>query len=57
MGGTLNHSMFSRRSVTLLMLSRLLGPTLDETEVEPQEPQPSVSEGSRWKLYRSPMAP
>ena len=52
-----NQSMFSRRSTTDLMLSMFLGPTFMDTEVEPQEPQPRVSEGSKWKLYRSPMAP
>lgn len=26
------------------------------TLVLPQEPQPRVREGSRWKLYRSPIA-
>ncbi len=49
--------MFSRRSVMLLTLSSCLGPTLVDTEVEPHEPQPSVSDGSRWKLNTSPMAP
>ena len=28
-----------------------MGPTFIDTLVEPQEPQPSVREGSRWKLY------
>lgn len=40
----------------VLMLIRCWGPTLALTLVLPQEPQPRVREGSRWKLYRSPMA-
>ena len=47
LGSTRNHSMFSRRAVTVLTLSRCCGPTLVDTLVEPQVPQPSVSEGSR----------
>jgi hypothetical protein len=37
-----HQSMFSRRSVTLLMLSICAVPTFVETEVEPQEPHPSL---------------
>ena len=49
--------MFSRLSATVLMLSRCLGPTFSETELPPQEPQPSVRDGAVLKLYRSPMPP
>ena len=48
--GVRNHSMFSRLSATDLMLSRCWGPTLPETELPPQEPQPSVREGAILKL-------
>lgn len=35
----------------------VVGNSLVDTDVLPQEPHPRVREGSRWKLYRSPMAP
>ena len=49
--------MFSRRDATVLMLIRFSGVTFVLTLLSPHEPQPSVSDGSRWKLNRSPMAP
>ena len=55
--GVLSHSMFSLLSATVLIFSRSITPTLWETELPPQEPQPSVSEGTSLKLYRSPMPP
>ena len=39
------------------MFSRCLTPTFSETELPPQEPQPSVSDGVSAKLYRSPKPP
>ena len=49
--------MFSRRSATDLMFSKCFTPTFSDTELPPQEPQPSVSDGAMAKLYRSPMPP
>ena len=49
--------MFSLLIATVLMFSRCLMPTFSETELPPQEPQPSVREGASLKLYRSPMPP
>ena len=49
--------MFSLLSTTVLMFSRCLTPTFSETEFPPQEPQPSVRDGVRAKLYRSPRPP
>ena len=48
--GARNHSMFSLLSATVLMLSRCFTPTFSETELPPQLPQPSVSEGASLKL-------
>jgi len=39
------------------MLIKCLTPTFSDTELPPHEPQPSVSEGLSWKLYRSPIPP
>ena len=55
--GARNHSIFSLRSATVLILSRCFTPTFSDTELPPQEPQPSVREGASLKLYRSPMPP
>src|SRR5579875_1739262 len=55
--GSLCHSMFSALFATVLRLMRCLGPTFSEMELPPQDPQPSVSDGARLKLYRSPMPP
>ena len=49
--------MFSLLSTTVLMFSRCLTPTFSDTELPPQEPQPSVREGVMAKLYRSPRPP
>ena len=49
--------MFSLLSTTVLMFKRCLTPTFSLTELPPQEPQPSVSDGVSAKLYRSPMPP
>ena len=49
--------MFSLLSATVFTLSRCLTPTFSETELPPQEPQPSVREGASLKLYRSPIPP
>eukprot|EP00967_Tisochrysis_lutea_P020383 scaffold23177_cov28-Tisochrysis_lutea.AAC.3 len=56
-GGTLIHCMFSRFSAIYLKFRSSMGPTFLETELPPAVPQPSVREGSIWKLYTSPMAP
>ena len=48
--GARNHSMFSLLMATVLMLMRCLTPTFSETELPPQLPQPSVSEGTSMKL-------
>ena len=42
--------MFSRRSATVLMFSKCFTPTFSETELPPQEPQPSVRDGAMAKL-------
>ena len=49
--------MFSRRSATVFTFSKCFTPTFSETELPPQLPQPSVSDGFMPKLYRSPMPP
>ena len=49
--------MFSLLSATVLILSKCFTPTFSETELPPQEPQPSVREGASLKLYRSPIPP
>ncbi len=48
--GARNQSMFSLLSTTVLIFSRCLTPTFSDTELPPQEPQPSVSDGARAKL-------
>ena len=48
--GARNHSMFSLRMAIVLMLMRCLTPTFSETELPPQLPQPSVSDGGIAKL-------
>ncbi len=49
--------MFSLLIATVLTLSRCIAPTLVDTELPPQLPQPSVSDGVSLKLYRSPIPP
>ena len=48
--GARNHNMFSLLIATVLMFKRCLTPTFSDTELPPQLPQPSVSDGGKLKL-------
>ena len=50
--GARNHSMFSLLSATVLMFSRCFTPTFSDTELPPQEPQPSVSDGLQLEVVQ-----
>jgi hypothetical protein len=49
--------MFSALFATVLRLIKCFGPTFSDIEFPPHVPHPSVSDGVRLKLYKSPIPP
>ena len=48
--GALNQSIFSLLSATVFIFIKCFIPTFSDTELPPQEPQPSVNDGVSLKL-------